>query len=492
MWEAKRRRLSHSPCAVTPIAGQLTDDTDMLKTMSKMMCMALSTADMDAFVIAVKGMRSRSSNGRIRFGSMCSGSGLGDLVLHSFMQCLSNVYPDLGDFECSFCCEINKEKAGWLKETMVAPLIFKDITQMGLEQCFDWQSQKSQIIPDTEFVFFGFSCKDLSKMNCNALTGYVVEVIERYTENPDAKEFQPDNISEMQGSTAPTLLGAMSYVRKHLPYFVLMENVLPVSACLPAIKKLMEKMGYDFFASDTMSPTMFACPNSRPRIYFGGRRRNSNTTEPVLPQGPTYDKRVGKTIADFAAKFAQEPPIPLANFMLDVDMQSSYFEQLIGSASGKESTGNEKWIALHAKSFGELGLTRPSADTLAAFADEAAPVMKKWLSAQALRLQEIAFYAALKLPVHGGEVMLDLSQSIDRANVNTAADSSRIHCFTEGSITWCVRARRFLSGRERLAMHGISKRSMTKHAPDSMLSDLAGNSFSATCFLVAFVAGLLG
>eukprot|EP00972_Heterocapsa_arctica_P008428 1231123-Heterocapsa_arctica.AAC.1 len=76
--------------------------------------------------------------------------------------------------------------------------------------------------------------------------------------------------------------------------------------------------------------------------------------------------------------------------------------------------------------------------------------------------------------------MLDLSQSIDRANVNTAADSPRIHCFTEGSITWCVRARRFLSGRERLAMHGISKRSMTKHAQDSMLSDLAGNSFSAT------------
>eukprot|EP00972_Heterocapsa_arctica_P034235 5042803-Heterocapsa_arctica.AAC.1 len=100
-----------------------------------------------------------------------------------------------------------------------------------------------------------------------------------------------------------------------------MENVLPVSACLPAIKQLMEKLGYDFFASDTMSPTMFACPNSRPRIYFGGRRRNA--MEPVLPQGRTkaaaYDKRVCNTIQDFAAKFAQEPAIPLASFMLDVD-----------------------------------------------------------------------------------------------------------------------------------------------------------------------------
>ena len=119
--------------------------------------------------------------------------------------------------ECAFLCEYHQRKSDWLASLGICGTIFKDITNMGLNQSFDWTSEQMQPVPDVNIVFFGFSCKDLSSMNqdANEATKYVKDVIEQFTENPDHDDFDPIHLQEfpLEGSTAPTFIGAMQYVQ---------------------------------------------------------------------------------------------------------------------------------------------------------------------------------------------------------------------------------------------------------------------------------------
>ncbi|CAK0804766.1 unnamed protein product [Prorocentrum cordatum] len=137
----------------------------MLASMSTALTMALSSNDILAFASAEKNTKDRAGTQRARLGSMCSGSGVGGLALHKCAECQSRSEGNLVEFECSSPCEIDRHKADWLKHLDLAPLVFEDITQMGLEQRCDWTSESSPPIPDVQVVLLWFSCKDLSIYN---------------------------------------------------------------------------------------------------------------------------------------------------------------------------------------------------------------------------------------------------------------------------------------------------------------------------------------
>ncbi len=101
-------------------------------------------------------------------------------------------------------------------------------------------------------------------------------------------------------------------------------------------------------------------------------------------------------------------------------------------------------------------------------------------------MQELVYYVTFIVPHSGPEVAIDVSQSIERVRrtLDEAGDVT-LQTFTARTQMWLVRSRRFFSGRERLAMHGISLRSQSQHADDMLLGDLAGNSYSAMVFPVA-------
>ena len=173
-----------------------------------------------------------------------------------------------------------------------------------------------------------------------------------------------------------------------------------------------------------------------------------------------------------------------------IDAKDDYFAQLAACGEGGDSSNDEQWPKLHTATFGAVGLSRPTSRQLAKFAEYfPSEGMRKWFCGLPLRSQEVAWLASLLAPRAGPDFIVDLSQTIGRIHVSDALQDLRLQCFTARSIMFLVRSRRFLSGRERLAMHGLSQRSMTQHAPDSMLGDLAGNSFSAPCFMVAMLAG---
>ena len=112
---AKRRRVGSAGagapdgqccCPVAPLVGTLSDNVDVLATMAKLVCMALSE---DAFALVNKAlhqMRLASPDGVIRFASLCTGSGLGDLALHeqlrAFERMRSRDSLEVPHMECSF------------------------------------------------------------------------------------------------------------------------------------------------------------------------------------------------------------------------------------------------------------------------------------------------------------------------------------------------------------------------------------------------------
>jgi hypothetical protein len=66
--------------------------------------------------------------------------------------------------------------------------------------------------------------------------GAVVEILKRFAANPDDPQFTPGHLEPLEGTTAPTLVGALQYVRlsKHLESLMglfcdLTRCVLPLS-----------------------------------------------------------------------------------------------------------------------------------------------------------------------------------------------------------------------------------------------------------------------
>ena len=163
---AKRARTAcaraFEPCPTVPLHGRLQDETDMNATMAKLVAMNITDEELGLFARALGNMKQRSSDGVVCFGSLCSGSGLGDLVLHAALSIFQRSYPEPPDFKCSFLCELEPKKARWLENLGIADVIFKDVTQMGLETALTWRSSVGELIPDTQILFFGFSCRDIS------------------------------------------------------------------------------------------------------------------------------------------------------------------------------------------------------------------------------------------------------------------------------------------------------------------------------------------
>ena len=120
--------------------------------------------------------------GGFRFASLCSGSGLGDVGLHHLFEAFQRV----GNVKCphaccSFLCENDQRKAAHLarlidtQSSATTPealghkrYIFKDITQLSSETAEVWDTSMRVPVPPTDFLFYGFSCKDLSMQNKNA------------------------------------------------------------------------------------------------------------------------------------------------------------------------------------------------------------------------------------------------------------------------------------------------------------------------------------
>jgi site-specific DNA-cytosine methylase len=133
----------------------------------------------------------------------------------------------------------------------------------------DFRSQTLKTIPDSDIFTAGFSCKDLSHLNSKRgdMWQQIVDMI--MTEATDKA-----STVEVGGTTAPTLMGTLRYIRNHRPALVGLENVADFvdkkgpdgkSLC-DIVTSFMAVLGYMSAVART-DPKEFGIPMSRPRPY---------------------------------------------------------------------------------------------------------------------------------------------------------------------------------------------------------------------------------
>ena len=136
--------------------------------------------------------------GRIRVGSVCSGSGCGETAaahLVARLAMLSGVPTEEAHDKCIdvvFMCESNDKKAAHLRSLHSKVPIFKDVGDMGGGWAKVWHDKfrtNNGIltgVPSCDLFISGWSCKDLSLMSCNSgeeMTDYIRDAVTAYIED---------------------------------------------------------------------------------------------------------------------------------------------------------------------------------------------------------------------------------------------------------------------------------------------------------------------
>jgi site-specific DNA-cytosine methylase len=199
---AVRDHLFAAKPAVGPYAGARSDIL-ALHQLSQM-----SPQQLDYLTRGVNGLVS-TSGGRLKIGTMCSGS---DLIVPVFKQLWARIYQycelPAAEVEHLFAVEVDQQKQRWILENGSPTYLFKDITLMGEETGMDVCSQQEVSIPRCDIVYVGFSCKTFSFLNQNR-----------------ANSEYANALRDRAGSSGKTFGGLVEYVRVHRPVLIIMENV---------------------------------------------------------------------------------------------------------------------------------------------------------------------------------------------------------------------------------------------------------------------------
>lgn len=133
-------------------------------------CLALET-DHDRLTrisSVVEGACEANPEKKLRVGSICSGSGGGDVGLNVVLSTVGNLVAGsaLGKPLASpvFCCEVDQDKQKFLASNIKPEVIFENAAFMGDAKALDKDNNLVEV-PDCDFLSAGFSCKDLSLLN---------------------------------------------------------------------------------------------------------------------------------------------------------------------------------------------------------------------------------------------------------------------------------------------------------------------------------------
>jgi len=199
-----------------------------------------------------------------------------------------------------------------------------------------------------------------------------------------------------------------------------------------------------------------------------------------------FADRIEAFFTKYLASFARGPGFEITDFLLPA-MSPYWDEKCVGPERPYHSGGDAEWARDHTEAFADAKIPRPSGDTLKTFGMSLPiPAQGRWFLSRPVREQEMAYFWSMKYEKEktGGEAFVDVSQSIKRA----APMKGQIGCFTSETWTWMIKARRFISGRERLAIQGMSKYSQVEGNSDDLAGNFAGNAFSAPCCMAATAA----
>lgn len=178
---------------------------------------------------------------KVRVATMCSGTESPLLALKKMGDALRRSHDVVLEVDHVFSCEIEPFKQAYIERNFAPKLLFRDIRELGGERAATAYGSLRDVPGDVDMLVAGTSCVDYSNLN------------------NDKKSIDD------KGESGQTFRGMMSWVKKHMPPIVLLENVC--NAPWDVVAKRFEDVGYasHFTRFDTKK---YYIPHTRTRVYL--------------------------------------------------------------------------------------------------------------------------------------------------------------------------------------------------------------------------------
>ena len=389
------------------------------------------------------------------WASGCSGTECPAFVFRAIALALAQAgLVQVGSFVHDFSAEMNPDKRDFIRKVHGEHVIFGDLFDVSRAEALDTVSRSlvtlSRFLGLGMFIC-GFSCKGASSLNTAMLADTSVHNI----------------VEEMVSSTGLTFWATLLAIDRLRPRCFILENVLGLlrNGGALSVQHALRTKGY-VVAMVQLTPAMFGFPNTRPRVFFLGLRMDLCFRQP--PQ------RVEAMIIDAVMRQAEmQPKLAVDDVILPEDSpviedrRQKMAEELLQPKKRRrnEKTEMAKWPQKHRA----LGICSPSCKWALDTHGEDFPEY----GLLPARQQEMLDFIGISFP-DARPTVVGISQS----NVSHGQEDSAPTITPCGDFWITHRARRLI-GQECLHMQGIFiSPEQAAEFPDTLLRDLAGNSFN--------------
>jgi site-specific DNA-cytosine methylase len=201
----------------------------------------------------------------LRVATMCSGTESPLLALDKIGAATGQIYDAPLGVDHVFSCEIEPFKQAYIERNFAPPILFRDIRELDGDQATTAYGALVDVPGNVDMLVAGTSCVDYSNLN---------------NEKKDIDE---------AGESGQTFRGMMTWIKKHEPPIVILENVC--GAPWDKIAERFRQQGYqaDYTRLDTKR---YYIPHTRTRVYLVAVRKNPGET--FIPADfPTEFKAIG-------------------------------------------------------------------------------------------------------------------------------------------------------------------------------------------------------
>ncbi|KAL4243643.1 hypothetical protein ABKN59_011208 [Abortiporus biennis] len=406
------------------------------------------------------------SGRKLRVATMCSGTESPLLALELIRRSMLEHYNIGFDFQHVFSCEIEPFKQAYIERNFSPPLLFRDVCELGDPTATTAYGAEAPVPGDVDMLIAGTSCVDYSNLN-NKKQGI------------DAK-----------GESGETFRGMMSWVQKHRPPIVILENVC--SAPWDKVVKYFQQHDYSakFLRVDTKN---YYIPHTRTRVYLlAVDQANSSLPEKWKVELDKLKRPASSTLDAFLLP-TDDPRVHQARQKLVQESSNNPEHQRARMDWGRCESRHQR-----ARLDDELGSKRPLTSwEEGGFCKMLDFCWNDWGIAQVERVWDLMDITLLRSAMKGVDpsyktLVWNLSQNVDRS-----IGSSKVGicpCLTPSMIPYITNRGGPMTGVEALSMQGlpVDELLLTRET-ESQLADLAGNAMSTTvvgaCMLAALVIG---
>ncbi|KAH9913975.1 uncharacterized protein BXZ73DRAFT_92885 [Epithele typhae] len=404
---------------------------------------------------------------KMRVATMCSGTESPLLALNLIQRSIKEHYDMELEYEHVFSCEIEPFKQAYIERNFQPPLLFRDVCELGDDEATTAYGALAPVPGDVDLLVAGTSCVDYSNLN---------------NEKQDI---------DANGESGRTFRGMMSWVKKHRPPLVILENVC--SAPWDKVAKYFAQ--HDYSASHLRVDTKtFYIPHTRTRVYLlAVDKRRSDLPEAWMDLLSKLKRPASSTLDAFLLP-TDDPRIHQARQKLANEANNSS-----RSAKGRViDWGRCESRHQRARLEEQLGTKRPLTSwEEGGFCKLPDFAWNDWGTVQVERVWDLMDISLLRSAKKGVDSSFktqvwNLSQNVDRS---TGSSKPGIcPCLTPTMIPYITNRGGPMVGLEALSMQGlpVNELLLTRETEDQ-LADLAGNAMSTTvvgaCILAALVVG---